>query len=63
MDAEAASQVFEGFLRAEKTTHQPGTGLGLYVSLSVLKAMGGTLTVESKIGEGSEFIACIPRNL
>ncbi len=33
-----------------------GTGLGLYVSYNIIRDLGGTLKVESKMGEGSEFI-------
>jgi len=32
-----------------------GTGLGLYVTFSLIKAMGGKIKVESKIKEGSTF--------
>ena len=63
MDEESTAHIFDGFFRAKGADHQRGTGLGLYVSLNLLKSMGGTLTVKSKIGEGSEFIACIPRSL
>ena len=33
-----------------------GTGLGLAIVKKIIDAMGGTLTVKSKIGEGSEFL-------
>ncbi len=41
------------------TTGQ-GTGLGLSLSYDIVKAHGGELKVETKEGEGSEFIIQIP---
>ena len=38
-----------------------GYGLGLAISLSLAESLGGTLTVESKEGEGSRFRVWIPR--
>ncbi len=43
------------------TTGQ-GTGLGLSLSYDIVKAHGGELKVETKEGEGSEFIIIIPGN-
>jgi len=37
-----------------------GTGLGLYVTFSLAKAMGGEIVVTSKIGEGSTFSLRVP---
>jgi signal transduction histidine kinase len=37
-----------------------GTGLGLSLSYDIVKAHGGELKVETKEGEGSEFIIQIP---
>jgi K+-sensing histidine kinase KdpD len=39
----------------------PGTGLGLYSVRRILEAHGGKLSVRSKLGEGSVFIASVPR--
>ena len=41
------------------TTGQ-GTGLGLSLSYDIVKAHGGELKVETKEGEGSEFIIQLP---
>lgn len=38
-----------------------GTGLGLYVSFSLIKRMGGEVKVESKLGEGSNFSFTLPK--
>lgn len=37
-----------------------GTGLGLWVSATIIQKYGGTITVESKVGTGSKFIIALP---
>ncbi|MBO6150624.1 MAG: response regulator, partial [Clostridium sp.] len=49
--------LFESFTREENTklNRVQGTGLGLAITARVVEMMGGTITVASKVGEGSEF--------
>jgi signal transduction histidine kinase len=59
MAAEVKENVFKPFF----TTKPAGEGTGLGLSLShdiVTKGHGGTLTVESREGEGTEFVITLP---
>jgi signal transduction histidine kinase len=40
-----------------------GTGLGLSMSFDIIKAHGGDIRVETKEGEGSEFIIQLPKQV
>ena len=42
------------------TTKSKGTGLGLAITQRIVKGHGGTIEVQSRIGEGSEFILRFP---
>ena len=53
--------VFERFQRASTSVGSPGVGLGLAGSRNVARQLGGDLTAESVVGEGSTFTLRIPR--
>ena len=57
MSEEFAKHIFEPFSREENATvgRIPGTGLGMSITKNIVDMMGGTISVRSKIGEGSEF--------
>ncbi len=51
-------KIFQPFFTTKPTGQ--GTGLGLSLSYDIVKAHGGDLKVETKEGEGSEFIIQLP---
>lgn len=48
------------FDRYEKDRTSLGMGLGLYVANQIIEAHGGTLTVDSTLGEGARFTVRLP---
>jgi len=54
--------IFEKFIQVDKsfTRNHEGSGLGLYITKSLLEIHGGTIKVESTLGKGSEFIFSLP---
>lgn len=62
ISAEEQEKVFDRFYRGSlaESGHVPGTGLGLSIAQEILRAHGGRVTVESKVGEGSTFCMWLP---
>lgn len=54
--------IFEAFWQVEQswTRRVGGTGVGLKLSRRLAQLMGGDLSVESTIGQGSTFTLCLP---
>jgi|GEM_PF-2526143 len=54
-------KIFENFFRVDEIQKQfAGIGSGLYLSDQIIRNHGGTLWVESKIGEGATFAFTLP---
>jgi two-component system NtrC family sensor kinase len=59
MPAEVQAKIFQPFFTTKPTGE--GTGLGLSLSYDIItKAHGGTLAVESREGQGTEFLISLP---
>lgn len=59
LSCEDQSRVFEKFERLGRSG-DGGSGLGLYISRQLARAMGGDLTVQSAPGQGARFILAVP---
>ena len=53
-------RIFQQFERVTAKHAVAGLGLGLFISEQIVTAHGGTITVESRIGEGALFRVCLP---
>jgi len=50
--------IFDPFFSTKK---EKGTGLGLSISYGIIDKLGGTITVSSKVGQGSDFVITLPK--
>jgi two-component sensor histidine kinase/uncharacterized protein YigA (DUF484 family) len=59
---EDTSRLFTEFFRAEnaKAQAEEGTGLGLVIVKEILDFLGGSISVKSKVGEGTTFTCLLP---
>jgi signal transduction histidine kinase len=57
--------IFERFAQVDKLTARAnkGSGIGLSLVKSLVEMHNGTISVESKVGEGSEFLITLPVNV
>ncbi len=56
-------KVFEKFERLGRSGEDGGSGLGLYISRRLARAMSGDLIVESAPGQGARFVLEVPADL
>jgi signal transduction histidine kinase len=56
LDAAAQRRLFEPFY----TTSRQGTGLGLWITYTLIQRMGGNITVDSAPGKGARFTVTLP---
>lgn len=60
MDEKDAERIFTAFERLENARGVSGFGLGLAICSRLVSRMGGSIRVESRKGQGSEFIVLLP---
>lgn len=59
---EALSHLFSKFFRVSNSSQKmsKGTGLGLYITKSIIEKLNGKIWVESELGKGSKFYFTLP---
>jgi len=62
---EQMNKLFKKFERLDedKNTTTEGTGLGLAITKNLVEMMGGTVSVQSRYGEGSTFTICLKQKI
>lgn len=60
IDPVALPHIFERFYQSDAARTGTGTGLGLSIAQALITRQGGTISVQSQIGQGSTFIVTLP---
>ncbi|MBR5486681.1 MAG: sensor histidine kinase, partial [Phascolarctobacterium sp.] len=61
--AEAEQErIFERFYRVDKSRHREGTGLGLSIVKHAIMIHRGNISVNSNLGDGTEFVVRLPKS-
>ena len=61
IEPDVVNRIFEPFYTTKQLGTKKGTGLGLSIAWQNCKRMGGTIRVESTLGEGTTFSVILPK--
>jgi len=61
VDPQYAERIFVIFQRLHNREEYPGTGIGLATVRKSVELLGGSVWVESKVGQGSTFFVRLPK--
>ena len=57
------TRIFERFEQGSSAPRTGGFGIGLWLSRKLVQAQGGTVAVDSELGQGSTFVVTLPREV
>ncbi len=57
---ESQKHIFESFYRASNVDSIPGTGLGLSITKKVVELYQGSITIDSKVNQGTNILVKLP---
>ena len=62
VESSKIAMLFQPFAQADSSTARQygGSGLGLNIAKGLVEAMGGSISVQSRVGHGSCFTLCVP---
>jgi signal transduction histidine kinase len=60
ISADISPHIFERFFRGDAARTGPGTGLGLAIARELTAALGGSIEVSSRVGQGAVFTLTFP---
>lgn len=63
IEADELTKIFERFHKCRSNYKEDSVGIGLSLSKKIIDGQGGTITVQSKKGEGSSFNIIFPHGL
>ncbi|MFP3125148.1 sensor histidine kinase [Ectobacillus funiculus] len=60
IESELLPHLFKRFVKGKQSSAKTGTGLGLAICQQIIKHHGGTISVSSELGKGSQFTITLP---